>query len=202
MLRRFKNLGYALAVIAFGAIGLQAANLTLFSGPQDPSQLLATINQLIQAINNGVGGQINAQTGAVATGTGTSEQVLQTYTMPANQLSVAGQAIRVSCWGVTGATANVKTRKLYFGASVITTAAEAANAQNWFLELTCMRTGAATQSCWGQGLAGTGGVTPLSYTNQGTDALTAGVVIKCTATDGTSAAADVTANGMLVEQIK
>lgn len=181
-----------------------AANLPLLSGPNysDPSQVLPTVNTVIQAVNSGVGGLINAQTAAVATGTGTSEQILQTYTMPANQLSTAGQAVRIRCWGTTGATANNKTRKLYFGASVITTATEAANAQNWVLELVVMRTGAATQSVSGTGLAGTGGVTPISYINQGTDDLTAGVVIKCTGTDATSAAADITANGMIVEQIK
>ncbi len=180
------------------------ANLSLLSGPQysEPSQILATVNTLIRNINAGVGGLINAQTAAVATATGTSEQTLQTYTMPANQLASAGQAVRIRCWGTTGANGNSKTRKLYFGASVITTATEAANAQNWVLELVVMRTGAATQSVSGTGLAGTAGVTPLSYINQGTDNLAASVLIKCTGTDATSSASDITANGMLVEQIK
>lgn len=201
-----KRLGViaAAAVLALSFAGARAANISLLSGPNysDPSQILGTANAVIQAVNTGVGGLINAQTAAVATGTGTAEQVLQTYTMPANQLASAGQAVRVRCWGTTGATANNKTRKLYFGASVISTATEAANAQNWVLELVAMRTAAATQSVSGTGLAGTAGVTPLSYVNQGTDDLTAGVVIKCTGTDGTSAASDITANGMLVEQIK
>lgn len=198
-----KFLAAIMAIALSGAVAF-AANIPLLSGPNysDPSQVLATSNAVIQAVNNGVGGLINAQTAAVATGTGTSEQILQTYTMPANQLSSAGQAVRVRCWGTTGATANNKTRKLYFGASVITTATEAANAQNWVLELVVMRTGAATQSVSGTGLAGTGGVTPISYINQGTDDLTAGVVIKCTGTDAVSAAGDITANGMIVEQIK
>ncbi len=196
----------ALALMGLITSGVAAfgANLSLLSGPQysEPSQILATVNTLIRNINAGVGGLINAQTAAVATGTGTAEQTLQTYTMPANQLASAGQAVRVRCWGTTGANGNNKTRKLYFGASVITTATEAANAQNWVLELVIMRTGAATQSVSGTGLAGTAGVTPLSYVNQGTDNLAASVVIKCTGTDGTSSASDITANGMLVEQIK
>lgn len=179
-----------------------ASNLPLLTGPLEPNQLQGTLNALIQTINSGVSGLLNAQTGAVATGTGTAEQVLQTYTVPANTLASAGQGLRISCWGTTGATANNKTRKLYFGASVITTATEAANAQNWYLELIVMRTGAATQAVMGRGLAGTAGVTPLSYVNQGTDDLTTGLVAKCTGTDGTSAAADITANGMLVELIK
>lgn len=197
-----KRITAALAAI-IATVGIAwGANISLQTGPIEANQMLARINQLIQSVNNGVGGLLNAQTAAVATGTGTSEQVLQTYTMPANQLASAGQAVRVRCWGTTGATANNKTRKLYFGASVITTATEAANAQNWVLELVVMRTGAATQSVSGTGLAGTGGVTPISYVNQGTDDLTAAVVIKCTGTDGTSAAGDITANGMIVEQIK
>jgi hypothetical protein len=199
-----KRIVYALTgLIMTGALAF-GANIALLSGPQysEPSQILATVNTVIRSINAGVGGLINAQTGAVATGTGTAEQTLQTYTMPASQLASAGQAVRIRCWGTTGANANNKTRKLYFGASVISTATEAANAQNWVLELVVMRTGAATQSVSGTGLAGTGGVTPLSYVNQGTDSLTAGVVIKCTGTDGTSSAGDITANGMLVEQIK
>jgi hypothetical protein len=198
------NVAFGVAILVAGIIGAKGANLPLLQGPNysDPSQILGTVNTVIQSVNTGVGGLINAQTAAVATGTGTSEQVLQTYTMPAGQLASAGQAVRISCWGTTGATANNKTRKLYFGASVITTATEAANAQNWILELVVMRTGSATQSVWGRGLAGTAGVTPISYVVQGTDDLTAGVVIKCTGTDGTSAAADITANGKLVEQIK
>ena len=199
-----KRLSVALGALLIAGSLASAANLPLLSGPNysDPSQVLPTVNAVIQSVNANVGGLLNAQTAAVSTGTGTSEQVLQTYTMPAAQLSAAGQAVRVRCWGTTGATANNKTRKLYFGASVITTATEAANAQNWVLEMVVMRTAAATQSVSATGLAGTGGVTPISYINQGTDDLTAGVVIKCTGTDGTSAANDITANGMLVEQIK
>lgn len=195
---------YALTGLLLSGAAAFGANLSLLSGPtySEPSQILNTINTLIRNINAGVGGLINAQTGAVATGTGTAEQTLQTYTMPAGQLAAAGQSVRVRCWGTTGANGNNKTRKLYFGTSVIATATEAANAQNWVLELVVMRTGAATQSVSGTGLAGTGGVTPLSYINQGTDSLTAAVVIKCTGTDGTSSASDITANGMLVEQIK
>jgi hypothetical protein len=194
----------AAAFFAFGAVPAGAANLALLSGSQysEPSQILATLNTLIQNINSGVGGLLNAQTAAVATGTGTTEQTLQTYTLPAGFLSAAGQSLRISCWGTTGATANNKTRKLYYGASVITTATEAANAQNWKLDLIVMHTAAAAQSVVGTGLAGTGGVTPISYVNQGTDNDAAAVVIKCTGTDGTSAAADITANGMLIELIK
>lgn len=194
----------AAAVLAMSASFAHPANLPLLQGPNysDPSQVLGTVNTVIQNINSGVGGLLNAQTAAVATGAGTTEQTLQQYTMPANQLSAAGQSVRIRCWGSTAANANNKTRRLYFGASVIATATEAANAQRWVLEMVVMRTGSATQSVSATGLAGTASVTPLSYVNQGTDDLTAGVLIKCTGTDGTDSAGDITANGMIVEQIK
>lgn len=199
-----KNLISLVAGLALlsGLPAAHAANLPLFTGPLEAGNLVGILNTLTQRVNSGVGGLLNAQTGAVATGAGTSEQILQQYVAPASTLSAAGQGLRITCWGTTGANTNVKTRKLYFGAAVITTAAEAANAQNWRLELVVMRTGAATQSIVGQGLAGTGGVTPLSYINQGTIDLTAAVTVKCTGTDGTDSAADITANGMLVELIK
>lgn len=191
-----------LALTSLPMLPATPANLPLLSGPIDPGNLLGTFNQVIQSVNSGVGGLLNAQTAAVSTGAGTAEQVLQTYTMPANTLSAAGQSVRVRCWGVTAATANNKTRKIYVGAMALATAAEAANAQPWSLEINVMRTAAATQQYFARGLAGTGGITNLQGVGQGTDDLTAGVVIKCTATDGTDAAGDVTANGMITEMVK
>lgn len=198
-----KFLAAAAAIALSGAVAF-AANIPLLSGPNysDPSQVLGTANAVIQAVNTGVGGLINAQTATVSTGAGTTEQILQTYTMPANQLSTAGQSVRVRCWGRTAANGNNKTRKLYFGANVISTATEAANDQPWFLELLVMRTGAATQVVNGNGMAGTGGITNLNYSTTGTEDLTAGVVIKCTGTDGTDSAGDIITYGMITEQIK
>lgn len=191
------------ALMANAPTKAPAANLPLISGPYDSGNALGVLNSLVQSINSGVGGLVNAQTAAVATGTGTAEQVLQTYTLPANTLTAAGQAVRATCWGATGATANNKTIKLYFGASVITTPTYAGNAQTWYLDIVAMRTAAATQAVFGRGVAGTASITPVAvYANAGTDDLTAGVVIKCTGTDGTSAAADITANGMITELIK
>ena len=199
-----KRLAYALTGLIFTAAIAFAANLSLLSGPNysDPSQILGTVNTVIQNINNGVGGLLNAQTGTVATTTGTGEQTLQTYTMPANQLASAGQSVRITCWGTTGATSNNKTRKLYFGGTSYATATEAANAQPWSMRMVVMRTGAATQAIYGDGLAGTGGVTPISLSTTGTDDFTTALTIKCPGTDATSAAADITSYGMLVEQIK
>lgn len=197
------------AALVAGVLAAGAANLSIYTGPAGSNPTadfpigLGTVNQLVQAINSGVGGLINAQTGSVGTTAVTSEEVLQTYTLPANTLAVAGQSIRVTCPYTTGATANNKTVKLYFGASVISTPTYAGNAQVGRLSFIVTRTGAATQKFFGSGMAGTGSLTPVAevYT-AGTDALTAGVVIKCTGTNGTAAANDIIAQAMITELIK
>lgn len=209
-MRGFGRLGMAAcAALCAGALSLGAANIPLFTGPAGSNPTvdfpigLGTVNQIVQAVNTGTGGLINAQTGSVGTTAVTTEEVLQTYTLPANTLAQAGQSVRVSCFFTTGATANNKTVKLYFGASVISTATYAGNAQVGRLQAIVTRTAAATQKFNGSGMAGTGSLTPVAevYT-AGTDALTAGVVIKCTGTNGTAAANDIVATSMITELIK
>lgn len=197
--------GLALAV-SFGAYAASVPLLTGPSGTNPPAEMppgLGTLNQVINSVNTNVGGLLNAQTGSVGTTAVTTEEVLLSYTMPANTLSAAGQAVRITCGWTTGATANNKTVKLYFGASVIATPTQAANAQVGRLSAIVMRTGAATQKFFGGGMAGTGSITPVAevYT-AGTDNLAAGVLIKCTGTNGTAAANDIVANGLLTELIK
>jgi hypothetical protein len=205
----FRKLAAA-AVLALSIGGIAvAANLPLYTGPAGTNPTadwppgLGTINQVVQAVNGGTGGLINAQTASVGTGADTTEDVLQTYTLPANTLSVAGQSLRITCPYSTGATANNKTVKLYFGGSSVSTGVIAANAQQGYLQLIVMRTAAATQGVFASGVGGTGSVSPIAVTyTAGTDALTAGVVIKCTGTNGTAAANDVIARGMITELIK
>lgn len=179
---------------------VMAANLALQSGPVEPSQLQANINHLTQAINAGVSGVLYTALTPFSTAVGTSEQTAFTYTLPPGTIAI-GQSARVTCFGTTGATANNKTRTLYFGANSLATAAEAANAQPWKLEYIVTRTATAGWTMVFDGLAGTGGVTPLSKVVTGSDADT-GIVIKCTATDATSAAGDVVVQSMLVESIR
>lgn len=205
-MRLLGRLAALTAVALLVAGSAQATNISLFTGPAGTNPTvenppgLGTLNQLINNINSGTGGLNNAQTASVATGVGTSEQTLQQYTLPGNALAVAGQSVRVTCWGTTGATANNKTMKLYFGATSVTTPTAATNAKGWKLEMIVMRRTATTQ---GVNAGGIVDVTPVSPANtDAAETLTAGVLIKCTGTDGTSAAADITANGMIVELIK
>lgn len=190
--------GAALALLAIAP--LRAAQLPYVTGVQEASQLQAALNQLIGSINSGVAGLVSAQTGAVGTGADTTEDTMQQYTLPGGTLATAGQSIRVRCWGTTGADINNKSMKLYFGGSSVATPVAATNAKGWFLELLVMKTGANAQSVLGQGTVDVTPVSPVSIT--GTDVDTAGVLIKCTGTNGTAVANDVLSRGMTVEVIK
>lgn len=186
------------AVVCAGAIAF-AGNVALLTGPQDPSQLIATINTLIQTLNTSFG-RIGVGTTAASTGANTTETTLQQYTLPGGLLANAGDSVRVTCWGITGADANNKTMKLYFGSTSITTATAATNNKGWRLAMTVMRRTATTQAVDGWGLVDTTAVTP-----QNTDAaetLASATLIKCTGTNGTASAADITAQGLLVEAIR
>jgi len=189
------------AVACSGAIAL-SANLSLTTGPQPASDLASILNTLIQNINGAVG-RISVSTTAASTTASTGEITLHQYTLPANYLNVAGDSLRVTCWGTTGADANNKTTKLYFGSSVISTATEASNAQKWWLDFIVTRRTATTQAIVMRGQAGTGSVTPLApVTADAAETLTAAVTIKCTGTNGTASAGDITAQGMIVEALR
>jgi len=196
MVKRFLTTAVALIAAAGISFGAQIAT---FTGPQDPSQLNASLNTLVASINSSVGA-LGAGTVAASTTATTVESTLQSYTLPPGALSAAGQAIRASCWGTTGANANNKTMKLYFGSSVVTTPTAATNNGTWLLRMVVLRKTATTQGFMGDGLVNTTAVAP-SVTD-GAETLANGILIKCTGTNGTASASDITANGLLVEGIR
>ena len=199
----FKKLLATVAAVFFSGAIAFSANLSLITTPTPAADLQYFLNQLIIAINSGVGGLANAQTGAVSTTATTAETTLQSYTLPASTLATSGQTVRITCWGATAATSNNKTIKLYFGSTSYATPAQASNGQSWWVQLLVMRTAATTQATYGTGVAGTGSLTPVAVVaSAGAETLASGVLIKCTGTNGTASASDITANGMIVELVK
>jgi hypothetical protein len=135
-------------------------------------------------------GVVYGITATVGTGTGTSEQTLATYSLPANALDATGRRLRIRAAFKLAANTNNKTMKLYFGSSVITTPTAATNGKNAYLEMEVVKTGASTQIVWAKGLVDTTAVTPyVNSSSAETD--TAAIVIKATGTDGTSSANDI-----------
>lgn len=203
---KLKSLLAGAAAVVFAAGVAGAANLSLLSGSQysEPSQILATVNTLIQNINFGVSGRLNANvTTTSATLATTAEQTLATYTLPANRLAVTGDGVRVVCWGTTAANTDAKTIKLYFGTSAMSSVSMGGQPNNkkWRLEMTVLRSGSATQTVVGNAQFDITSAGNVVFTNSGTDDLTANQVIKCTGLNPTTGQ-DITATGMLVEQIK
>jgi hypothetical protein len=152
------------------------------------------------ALMSGPEGVLYGISASVATATGTSEQVLGTYSLPANSLDKAGRRLRISAAFANAANANNKTAKLYFGSSVISTPTAATNGKHTWLDLYVNKTGANTQLVYGSGCVDTTPVTPyVNASSAETD--TAAITIKATGTDGTSSAADITLIDFLVEYL-
>ncbi len=193
-----KRLSMALiGLVCAGGIAL-GANISLVSGPQDPSQLLAVVNNLIQTLNTTVS-RIGVATTGVDSAATSGEQTLMQYTVPGGLLANAGDSIRIRCWGTTATNADNKAMKLYFGSSSITTATAATSNKGWNLQMTVMRRTATTQAVDSTGQVDTTLVTPAN--TDGAETLASGVLVKCTTTTA-GTAADVTAKGLLVEAIR
>jgi hypothetical protein len=148
------------------------------------------------------GGVISINTGSQAT-TGTSEETLMSFSLPASTLNVDGRGVRITAWGVTAANGNAKTYGLYFGATALTNAPGITdNNHRWRIDAIVFRTAAATQegittrSSSTSDSAG-GGTTRNVRTTPG-ETLSGAVTIALKATTATSAG-DVTCEGLLVE---
>jgi len=151
------------------------------------------------AAQHNTAGVISIQSNAVGTGADTTEDTLYTYTLPASALSAVGKALRVRAWGSTSANGNNKTAKLYFGATVISTGAAAANAKDWYLEALVVKTGANTQTVLFNGTFN--GAALATQVSAGTENDAAAIVIKSTGTNGSASANDLTAKCQIVEYL-
>jgi len=177
---------------AQGNIGAPAPGQPMiWLGPSLGGQFHAPIGGIGPNAPNmsGLSGSLFQLTAPVSTGTGTSEQVLGTYSLPASSLDIVGRKIHIFASFLAANNANTKSAKLYFGASAITVAAVTVSAATVVvLECEVLKTGASTQNvtCYGQNGSA---IVPNVFV-AGTDTDTAAIVIKATATDATSSAAD------------
>lgn len=199
-----KRIAYAsIGIVFMASAGLfagQYGRATLVTGAQDPSQINATINGVINNMNAIAPGLLFSQPTTVATATGTAEQFLATYNLPAGYLANVGQAIRVKATFSYAANTQVKTPKLYFGTSAITGTANSTSGATASLTCDIVKSGTATQNvqCTGMDAA----VDLTNAFTSGTDDDTAAIAIRASCTDGTSSAADCNLRTMLVESIR
>lgn len=143
-------------------------------------------------------GILNVNTTAQAT-TGTSEEILVTYTLPANALAVDGQMLRIRAFGTSAANTNSKSARIRFGGiggpavSVVSTTTASAH---WTAEAVVIRTGAATQVS--NGVSWYANFTSFTTVAAPTATLSGAVDIVVTGTTATSAG-DLTFTGLVVE---
>jgi hypothetical protein len=87
--------------------------------------------------------------------TGTSEETLDSFSVPAGTLANDGDYLRVKGRCIVAGNANSKTLSLKFGATTVATLAVASNGESWDFEAVIRRSGAATQVASGRVVKGT-----------------------------------------------
>jgi hypothetical protein len=140
-------------------------------------------------------GNINRQTSLAGVGNGadTTDDVLFTYTMPANAFDQAGRGVAVTGYGKLAANGNNKRVKIFFGATVVAdSGVVTGNAVGWQLSADVFKVGAAgsnTQTAQGQSIVGTthGGV---NVPPAPTETESGAIVIKVTGASPTTGAAN------------
>jgi hypothetical protein len=133
---------------------------------------------------------------------GAGEDNLHVYAIPANTITVDGDAIRITAWGTNAANANAKQLRLYFGTLVLLdTGTPTTNGGSWRFQAEVVRTGSAAQratTVFFREDAALGNAFRTTYA-LGTQVYSAGFNIKvtgqCTSDN------DVIQKGMLVEKI-
>jgi len=175
--------GYLLTAISGGLVNLQTF--------------------LFGAATATVGGTLTTSAASTCTIANTNETDLWTYTLPAGSVDADGRGLRVTVWGTTAATANVKTIKFYMnGSQVSQSLSGAANGQRWRFQFMLLRTASTTATYYSiESLTGVADSFQVDQTAV-TYAWTSAQIIKMTGQNGTAAANDVCAKGAVVETIK
>jgi Cft2 family RNA processing exonuclease len=163
----------------------------------DQSSVSAVLRKVVEAIV-----PLNVDVATAGAGNvGSGEDVLKTYTVPANTLGANyAKQLELEAWGVTGANADSKTIKLYFGAVVVAITASTANAKNWRLRLKVIYSAAGAQVVLGESQVD---ATCALTVTTGTEDETGTVVAKVTGQNNDNATNDsVVCKGFTVTQIE
>lgn len=195
-----KVLATVAAVVMAGGIAW-ASHIPFYTGPMEAGNLVGILNNLIGQINSSTG-FVAAQPGPVNSTATTSEQTFATTVLPGGTLSLPGQTLVIRCAGKTATNGNTKTANLYFGSFEYSTAAMSTSGESWELELTVTAVSSGANSViYGRGSSGSVVVAPVA-TNNTTDNLAAGITAKCTGTQGSASAADMTMENFVIWQEK
>lgn len=166
------------------------------------------------AVPAGSSGVLAISIGDVGTGANTTETDLKSYTLPANAFSGAADLLRIKIWGTTADNDNVKTIRLKtqnadltFGTFLVLDEALFGGHLNsifWVFDL-LMYGAATTASLLGQITTcdPTVHAAPKTSAGLGSGTIdgTSALIIKVTGQNGTAAANDIVASGLVVEYL-
>jgi len=128
----------------------------------------------------------------------TGEDDLMSYTLPAGRLDEDDKVIRVRAWGTMANNGNAKTLRPYFGATAVQSVSLTVSTTRWNLEMTVVRTGAATQAAHARTEHGSAAANTVAQdVASPTETLSGAVVIKLTGE--ATATNDIVQSGMIVE---
>jgi hypothetical protein len=145
-------------------------------------------------------GCLYTTTAGSALATGTSEQTLGTYTIPAYTLDLAGRKLRIRTSWSTAANTHGKIMKLYFGSTSISTGSVTTASAFPMLELNVTLADTEDRArIWGWGFGGTDGVTLVRSTAVLLTSFSTAIEIKATGQTDTSAASDITLFDFAIE---
>lgn len=158
---------------------------------------------------NGVVSRLYASTAVVGNGADATEDTLQTYSMPANTLSSNGDRVRITGYCLTANNSNLKTMKIYFGASNNLSAIEQTGTgignHAFLYDIMVMKTGSSTQIMDGiesdSTINAASASTTTHFNSTGSQTDSSPIVIKLTGQSGASAANDIVCDQMTVEFI-
>lgn len=126
-----------------------------------------------------------------------TEDTLRSFSIPANTMGANGvQGFRIRAFGVTGASGDNKTIKLYFGSTSVSSGVITDNAKNWFFDLTVYRSGASTQVVVCEFQHDTTAAAPTVTT--ATETETAAILVKVTGQETTAS----TANQIILKMLE
>lgn len=130
---------------------------------------------------------------------GAGEDDLHTYSLPANSLNTDEQIIRVTARGTFAANGNTKTYRVFFGATGYTLHATTTSGGRWKATVDFVRTGAATQTGYGEIALQSSGLTLMPTIVSPTETLSGAVTIKTTGQSSGSATDDIVETFFMVE---
>lgn len=156
--------------------------------------------------SGGASGPLHSLSATSGNGADTTEDILDTYTLPANTLGVNGDVLEIIAhFTHANTSAGNKTFKVYFGASVFTVVYTGSGVEHFVWQIRVVRYSATTQYISLSAVGGTsaGNLASASPVNgiAGTETLTSGVVIKATGQSAAGGAGDVTLQVFVVRKL-